>query len=116
MDKRGLVYRYKAEDGLEGEEGGFLLSSFWLAHVLALAGRTSRAGEVMEQALPYSNDVGLFSEEVHPGTGELIGNFPQAFSHVGFVNAAWAIARAEEGFGEASRKRAFDRQKAEFLC
>jgi len=97
-DERGLVYRYLTEegvDGLAGGEGTFLLCTFWLAQALALAGRTDRARAVFERAIAYVNDVGLLAEEVDPETGELLGNFPQAFSHIGLVNAAWAISEAE---------------------
>jgi len=96
-DHRGLVYRYKMDDGLEGKEGAFLLCTFWLAHALALTGEVDRARTVFERATAYVNDLGLASEEVDGTTGELLGNFPQAFSHVGLVNAAWAIAQAEAG-------------------
>ena len=97
-DERGLVYRYDTHggvDGLEGQEGTFVLCTFWLAQALALAGRPDRARPVFERATKYLNDVGLLAEEVDPGTGELLGNFPQAFSHIGLVNAAWAISEAE---------------------
>jgi GH15 family glucan-1,4-alpha-glucosidase len=94
-DERGLVYRYLAADGLEGDEGSFLLCTFWLAQALALAGDIDRARATFETAAMYVNDVGLLSEEVDPRTGELLGNFPQAFSHIGLINAAWAIAQAE---------------------
>jgi len=90
-DERGLVYRYLSADGLEGEEGTFLLCTFWLAQALALAGQVDRATATFEAAASYVNDVGLLAEEVDPRTGELLGNFPQAFSHIGMVNAAWAI-------------------------
>ncbi len=98
-DERGLVYRYRSADGLEGEEGSFLLCTFWLAQALALAGRTERARAVFERAAAFVNDVGLLAEEVDPNTGELLGNFPQAFSHIGLVNAAWAISQAEGSKG-----------------
>jgi alpha,alpha-trehalase len=94
-DHRGLVYRYLTDDGLDGEEGTFLLCTFWLAEAQALAGETDRARQSFETALAFANDVGLLSEEVDPSTGELLGNFPQAFSHIGLVNAAWAISEAE---------------------
>jgi GH15 family glucan-1,4-alpha-glucosidase len=94
-DERGLVYRYRGRDGLDGEEGAFLLCTFWLAQALAMAGRTERARAVFERAASYANDVGLLAEEVDPISGELLGNFPQAFSHIGLVNAAWAICGAE---------------------
>jgi GH15 family glucan-1,4-alpha-glucosidase len=96
-DARGLVYRYRSEDGLTGEEGTFLLCTFWLAEALASLGETARARETFEAAVRHANDLGLLSEEVDSGSGELIGNFPQAFSHIGLVNAAWAIAQAEAG-------------------
>jgi alpha,alpha-trehalase len=94
-DRRGLVYRYRSHDGLAGQEGSFLLCTFWLAQALALAGQVDRARETFENAVRFVNDVGLLAEEVDAQTGELIGNFPQAFSHIGLVNAAWAISQAE---------------------
>jgi alpha,alpha-trehalase len=99
-DDSGLVYRYRTEggvDGLAGDEGTFLLCTFWLAQALAMAGQVTRAREVFERATAYVNDVGLLAEEADPATGELLGNFPQAFSHIGLVNAAWAIDQAERG-------------------
>jgi alpha,alpha-trehalase len=96
-DERGLVYRYRTEggvDGLAGEEGTFLLCTFWLAEALARSGQVDRARAVFEGAARYCNDVGLLAEEVDPASGELLGNFPQAFSHIGLVNAAWAISQA----------------------
>jgi alpha,alpha-trehalase len=94
-DDRGLVYRYRNRDGLEGKEGAFLLCTFWLAQALARAGQTARARTVFERAAAFVNDVGLLAEEVDPVSGELLGNFPQAFSHIGLVNAAWAISEIE---------------------
>jgi GH15 family glucan-1,4-alpha-glucosidase len=94
-DQRGLVYRYRAADGLEGEEGTFLLCTFWLAQAQALAGEVDRARATFERAAAYVNDVGLLAEEVDVGGAEMIGNYPQAFSHIGLVNAAWAITEAE---------------------
>jgi len=94
-DERGLVYRYRSHDGLEGDEGAFLLCTFWLAQALAKTGQAPRARTVFERAAAFANDVGLLAEEVDPTSGELLGNFPQAFSHIGLVNAAWAIAEAE---------------------
>ena len=94
-DQRGLVYRYRSHDGLEGEEGTFLLCTFWLAQALAQAGQPVRARAVFERAAAFVNDVGLLAEEVDPVSGELLGNFPQAFSHIGLVNAAWAISESE---------------------
>ena len=96
-DDSGLVYRYRGSDGLSGEEGTFLLCTFWLAHALALAGEVDRARTTFETAISYVNDVGLLAEEVDAATGELLGNFPQAFSHIGLVNAAYAIDEATHG-------------------
>jgi alpha,alpha-trehalase len=98
-DYRGLVYRYRTEegvDGLAGEEGTFLLCTFWLAQALALGDQVDRARAVFERAASFANDLGLLAEEVDPTSGEMLGNFPQAFSHIGLVNAAWAIYEAEQ--------------------
>jgi alpha,alpha-trehalase len=98
-DNGGLVYRYQTGsgvDGLAGDEGTFLLCTFWLAQALAMADRPDRARTVFERAAAHANDLGLLAEEVDPQTGELLGNFPQALSHIGLVNAAWAISEAEQ--------------------
>jgi GH15 family glucan-1,4-alpha-glucosidase len=94
-DERGLVYRYRSHDGLDGKEGTFVLCTFWLAQALALAGQPARARAVFERVVGFVNDVGLLAEEIDPSSGELLGNFPQAFSHIGLVNAAWAISETE---------------------
>lgn len=97
----GLLYRYRcgdADDGLTGEEGTFVLCTFWLAHALALMGEVAAAREVFERAAGYANDVGLLAEEVDPAGGQLLGNFPQAFSHIGLVNTALALF-GEDGAG-----------------
>ena len=90
---RGLVSRYLgADDGVADAEGTFLLCTFWLARCLAMAGDIAQARSAFEAAI---NDVGLLAEEVDPQTSELLGNFPQAFSHICLINAAWTIAGAE---------------------
>ncbi len=92
----GMVYRYPAaDDGLAGDEGTFLLCTCRLAQALALAGDVEEARTVFERVAGCMNDVGLLAEEVEPATGELLGNFPQAFSRIGLVNAAWAVHRAQ---------------------
>jgi alpha,alpha-trehalase len=96
IDERGLVYRYLADDGLTGQEGSFLLCTFWLAEAQALAGDIEAASATFERAVAAINDVGLLAEEVDSVSGEMIGNFPQAFSHIGLINAAWAICKAKE--------------------
>jgi Glycosyl hydrolases family 15 len=93
-DKRGLVHRYRACDGLPGEEGAFLLCTFRLAQ--ALADEVEAATATFERAVAAVNDVGPLAEEVDPARGEMIGNFPQAFSHIGLINAAWAITQARQ--------------------
>jgi GH15 family glucan-1,4-alpha-glucosidase len=89
-----LVYRYRAADGLEGDEGAFVPCSFWLAQALAMADRTVEAEDVFAAACARSNDVGLLAEEIHPETGGFLGNFPQALSHIALINAAAAIDRS----------------------
>lgn len=94
-DDQGLVYRYRTSsgvDGLAGEEGTFLLCTFWLAQAQAQAGRVEQARATFDLASQYANDLGLLSEEIVDG--EMVGNFPQAFSHIGLINAAWAIHQA----------------------
>jgi len=88
----GLLYRYRDDDP-EGTEGVFIICTYWLVQCLAAAGQAERATELFERATAYTNDLGLLSEEADPATGELMGNFPQAFSHVGLVNAAWALSQ-----------------------
>ncbi|HEY7145365.1 MAG TPA: glycoside hydrolase family 15 protein [Streptosporangiaceae bacterium] len=90
-----LVYRYLARDGLPGGEGTFLLCTFWLAQAQAMAGDTEAATATFGRAVAAINDVGLLAEEIGPG-GEQAGNFPRAFSHIGLVNAAWAITQAQQ--------------------
>jgi alpha,alpha-trehalase len=89
----GFVYRYVTDgvDGLSGEEATFAICSFWLVECLARAGEADRARELFERLLGFCNDVGLLAEEIDPHSGELIGNFPQAFSHVGLIQAAIAL-------------------------
>ncbi|SMF76101.1 Glucoamylase (glucan-1,4-alpha-glucosidase), GH15 family [Tistlia consotensis] len=93
-----LLHRYDAgTDGQEGQEGAFAICSFWAVEYLARAGRLDEARERMAAILQYRNDLGLLSEEIDADGGELLGNFPQGFSHSGLINAALAIAEAERG-------------------
>ena len=98
-DAHGLVYRYRGTDGLGGGEASFGICTYWLAHALALAGDVDAARGRFEAISRFANDVGLLSEEIDGGTGELLGNFPQAFTHIGLINAANAIAEAERHRG-----------------
>jgi GH15 family glucan-1,4-alpha-glucosidase len=104
----GLLYRYHRDTPvLPGDdhgkpsspgEGAFGISSFWGVEYLALGGgRAEEACELFEQLCQYANDVGLFAEEIDPGTGAALGNFPQAFTHVGLINAALSVANRLEG-------------------
>ena len=95
-DGRGLVRRNRDDADEDPPEGSFLLCTFWLAEALAVTGQVERAREVLDRAAGYATDLGLLAEEVDPATGELLGNFPQAFSHLGLVVAAQALAEAEE--------------------
>ena len=104
-DEHGLVFRYRANDGLSGEEGSFLMCTFWLAQAQALANRLEDARGTFSRAASFANNVGLMAEEVLPETRELLGNFPQAFSHIGLVNAAWAISQREEALKMGSLER-----------
>ncbi len=95
----GLVLRYGNQDGVDGlpgDEGAFLICSFWLADALHGAGRTGEATELFERLLSLRNDVGLLAEEYDPRSKRLLGNVPQAFSHVGLVNTAHALLRTAE--------------------
>lgn len=91
---QGFVYRYKGKDGLAGKEGAFLICTFWYIASLARAGRGDEAKQLFEHALSDANHLGLFSEEINPLTGEFLGNFPQAFSHMGLIDAAREISEA----------------------
>ncbi|MDH3226298.1 MAG: glycoside hydrolase family 15 protein [Thermoleophilia bacterium] len=97
----GLVYRYASEDGVGGEEGAFLLCSFWLVDCLALMGRHDEAVELFDRLRALRNDVGLLAEEVDPASGRHLGNFPQAFSHLALASSAITLCPASTGPSEA---------------
>ena len=88
-----LVYRYRNDDGLPGEEGVFSICTFWLAQTLAMCGERERGERIFQRMLKHANHVGLYSEELHPGTGEFLGNFPQAFTHIALINCAYVFER-----------------------
>jgi GH15 family glucan-1,4-alpha-glucosidase len=94
LTEHGLVYRYHADDGLSGGEGAFVLCSFWLVDALTLAGRVDEAEQLFESLTRRANHVGLFSEQIDPQSGEFLGNFPQAFSHLGLIDSALYLAEA----------------------
>ena len=90
----GLVYRYRAADGLDGDEGAFTLCAFWLVDALSLQGRVAEARSLFESVLRRTNDLGLLGEEIDVRTGEQLGNFPQGFSHAALIGAAANLERA----------------------
>ena len=102
-DENGFVYRYRRDDGLGASEGTFLLCSFWLVDNLALQGQIAPARDLFERLTSHGNDLGLFSEELDPDSGEMLGNFPQAFTHLAIVNAAAHLERAAENRGPLAR-------------
>jgi GH15 family glucan-1,4-alpha-glucosidase len=91
----GVVYRYLADDGLPGGEGAFLLTTFWMVDALALSGRVDEATEIFEGMAGHANHLGLYAEQIDPRSDLFLGNYPQAFSHIGFINSALYLARAE---------------------
>lgn len=96
-----LVYRYNVEetaDGLAGEEGTFSICTFWLVEALTRAGRLGEARLIFEKMLSYANHLGLYAEQIGP-TGEAMGNFPQAFTHLALISAAYNLDRALGGGG-----------------
>ncbi|RRJ34024.1 glycoside hydrolase family 15 protein [Halocatena pleomorpha] len=88
----GLVMRYEGDDGLPGEEGAFLLCSFWLVSALAQSGRVNEAEAIFEDARQHASPLSLLSEEIDPEKGIQLGNVPQAFSHIGLINGALALS------------------------
>ena len=91
-----LVYRYHAantDDGLSDPEGSFIICAYWLADALALVGDLEQAERRFERLLAFNTPLGLIAEEVDPNTGALLGNFPQAFSHLALISAAINIER-----------------------
>jgi GH15 family glucan-1,4-alpha-glucosidase len=99
LTEDGLVLRYRTDegegaDGLSGEEGTFVICSFWLVSCLAKAGEVERAEKLFDGLVAYANDLGLLAEEIDTRNDELLGNFPQAFSHIGLITAAYEIDKA----------------------
>ncbi len=96
----GLVLRYRTDetdDGLSGEEGTFTICSFWLVSALVEIGELARARRLCEKLLSHASSLGLYGEELDPGSGRHLGNFPQAFTHLALINAVMHVIRAERG-------------------
>ncbi len=99
LTDQGLVLRYRVEqtdDGLSGEEGSFTICSFWLVSALAMIGEHARARKLCEKLLSFASPLGLYAEEIEPSSGQHLGNFPQAFTHLGLINAVLHVIAAEE--------------------
>ena len=104
-----LVSRYsteKMDDGVGGHEGCFLACSFWLVDAYVLAGRCDEAAALFQELLTLRNDLGLLSEEYDPAAKRLVGNFPQAFSHIGLINAAHNLAERRGPAKQRARNKA----------
>jgi GH15 family glucan-1,4-alpha-glucosidase len=104
----GLVLRYRVEetdDGLHGEEGTFLICSFWLVTALSEIGEPERAKAMCERLLAHGSALGLYAEELDAATGRHLGNFPQAFTHLALINAVMHVISQEEEAAEAVRPR-----------
>lgn len=100
-----MLYRYRDDDdGLPPGEGAFGICSFWAVDCQAMRSDVAAAAAAFEQLLGCGNDLGLYAEEIDPHTGELLGNFPQAFTHVGLIDAALTIERARAEQLETERR------------
>jgi GH15 family glucan-1,4-alpha-glucosidase len=97
LERDGLVFRYLSPDGLAGGEGAFLLCSFWLVDCLTFSGQLDEAEALLARLIGFANEVGLFAEEVDPATGQALGNFPQAFSHMALVTSCAHLTAARAG-------------------
>jgi alpha,alpha-trehalase len=107
LTRDGMIYRYTDSDGLPGKEGVFSICTFWLADALILSGDVEHGERVFRRMLRFANHVGLYSEELDPRTGDFLGNFPQAFTHIALINTASILERAYD------RLDALDQQPAD---
>jgi len=109
LGANGLLYRYRGlDDGLSGGEGAFGIASFWQVDALCRLGRVGEARDRFEALCDLGNDVGLFAEEIDPQTGECLGNFPQAFTHAGLIDAGLTLDAALRGDQESREAKAQD--------
>jgi len=101
LARGSLIYRYDAatDDGLPAGEGAFGVCSFWGVECLAREGKLEAARNAFEDLITYANDVGLFPEEIDPASRAALGNFPQAFTHMGLINAALTLQECEAQMG-----------------
>jgi len=105
LSKGDLVYRYNVDDGQLGKEGAFTVCSFWMVDCLTRLGKLGEAEGLLNQLLKRGNHLGLYSEEIDPATGEALGNFPQAYTHMGLITASVRLeeARRKTGFMRYAR-------------
>jgi len=99
LSKDDLVYRYKVDDGQLGKEGAFTVCSFWMVDCLTRLGKLREAEGLLNQLTKRSNHVGLYSEEIDPESGEALGNFPQAYTHMGLITASVHLEEARRKSG-----------------
>jgi GH15 family glucan-1,4-alpha-glucosidase len=107
-----LIYRYRSPDGLSGDEGAFVACSCWMVQNLAMVGELAEAERLFRNLLRRSNHVGLLAEEIDPGTGDQLGNFPLALSHAAVINTAYILERLRGG--AAAAEPAGERPSSEF--
>jgi GH15 family glucan-1,4-alpha-glucosidase len=99
LTQDGLVLRYQVEetdDGLTGREGSFVMCSFWLVSAFSEIGEHRRARQLCEKLLSFASPLALYAEEIDPGSGRHLGNFPQAFTHLALINAVMHVIVAEQ--------------------
>jgi len=99
LEHQGWLRRYRTDDGFGAPTVAFSLCTFWLIEALAMMGETAEARRLMDQVRLVKSPLGLLSEDLEPGTGEMWGNFPQAYSHVGLIHAAFACSPRWSEFG-----------------
>ena len=99
LSEHDLIYRYKVDDGQLGREGTFTVCSFWMVDCLTRLGKLREAEELLNQLTKRSNHLGLYSEEIDPKTGEALGNFPQAYTHMGLITASVHLEEARRKSG-----------------
>jgi alpha,alpha-trehalase len=102
----GLVLRYQIEetdDGLTGYEGTFIMCSFWLVSAFSEIGEHQRARQLCEKLLSFAGPLSLYAEEIDPGSGRHLGNYPQAFTHLALINAVMHVIDAEQSAQKATR-------------
>ena len=112
--QNGLLLRYTTPDGLPGREGAFLPASFWLIGALIFAGQRERARKHFEHLIKLANHVGLYAEEINPKSEQFLGNFPQAYTHIGLINSAFYMAFGKRG-GHLFKEKVTTRQKIQNL-